>query len=76
MRSYEKTTELAEATQVAAQKTAADAESGKEKAKQEAKQEATVAIGAIHEALGQAKAAIETLPKTKTLQAARQRLPQ
>jgi len=68
IRSYKKATEFAEAAQLAAQKAAADAEAGK----QMAKQEATLAIESTREALGQAKAALEKLPKTKAVQAARQ----
>lgn len=68
VRSYKKATDLAEAAKLAAQKAAADAKAGKEKAKREA----TVAIEATREALDRAKAAVETLPKTKAVQAARQ----
>lgn len=68
MRSYKSVAGLAEAAQFAAQKAAADAEAGKQKSKQEA----TLAIEATREATGQAKAAVEKLPKTKAAQAARQ----
>ncbi len=68
LRSYKRAAEFAEAAQVAAHKAAVDADAGKEKARQRV----TLAIETTREAAGQARAAVDKLPKTAAAQAARQ----